>query len=97
MARYHLVLAADVFVYLDDLAPVLNAVAQVLGGILAFSVETHGGHGVVLQDTLRYAHDVAHVRGALAAAGLKLISLDPTSTRTEKGIAVPGLVVLAES
>jgi len=97
MARYHLVLAADVFVYLDDLAPVLNAVAQVLGGILVFSVETHGGHGVVLQDTLRYAHDAAHVRGALTAAGLKLISLDLTSTRTEKGIAVPGLVVVAES
>ena len=51
---------------------------------------------MVLQNTLRYAHDAAHVRGALAAAGLKLISLDPTSTRTEKGIAVPGLIVLAE-
>ena len=29
--RYHLVLAADVFMYFEDLAPVLNAVAQVLG------------------------------------------------------------------
>jgi predicted TPR repeat methyltransferase len=37
------------------------------------------------------------VRSALAAAGLKLVSLDPTSTRTEKGIAVPGLIVVAES
>jgi predicted TPR repeat methyltransferase len=96
-ARYQLVLSADVFVYLDDLEPVLKAVAQVLDGLMAFSVETHDGDGVVLRDTLRYAHGAAHVRGALAAAGLKPISLNPTSTRTEKGIAVPGLVVVAES
>jgi predicted TPR repeat methyltransferase len=96
-ARYHLVLAADVFVYFDDLAPVLKAAAQVLDGLIAISVETHDGDGVLLRDTLRYAHDAAHVRGALTAAGLKLVSLDPTSTRTEKGIAVPGLIVVAES
>jgi predicted TPR repeat methyltransferase len=96
-ARYQLVLAADVFVYLDDLAPVLKAAAQVLDGLVAFSVETHEGDGAVMRDTLRYAHCAAHVRSALAAAGLKLVSLDPTSTRTEKGIAVPGLIVVAES
>jgi predicted TPR repeat methyltransferase len=95
-ARYHLVLAADVFVYFDDLAPALKAVAQVLDGILAFSVETHDGDNVMLRDTLRYAHGATHVRNALAAAGLKLSSLNPASTRTEKGVAVPGLVVVAE-
>lgn len=96
-ARYHLILAADVFVYLDDLAPVLKAAAQVLDGLIAFSVETHDGDGVLLRETLRYAHGAAHACAALAAAGLKLVSLDPTSTRTEKGIAVPGLIVVAES
>jgi predicted TPR repeat methyltransferase len=96
-ARYHLVLAADVFMYLEDLAPVLTPVAQVLAspGQLAFSVETHEGDGVTLRETLRYAHGKAHVQAALAAAGLKPISLDFASTRTEKGVPVPGLIVVA--
>jgi SAM-dependent methyltransferase len=42
-AQYDLALAADVFVYVNDLAPVFAEVARVLrpGGILAFTVETH--------------------------------------------------------
>ena len=48
-----------------------------------------------LRDTLRYAHSAAHVRDALAAGGLKLVSLDFASTRNEKGVAVPGLIVVA--
>jgi predicted TPR repeat methyltransferase len=96
-ARYHLVLAADVFMYFDDLTPVLAAVAQVLAerGTLAFSVETHDGNGVLLRETLRYAHGRAHVEGALAGAGLRTISLDSASTRTEKGAPVSGLIVTA--
>jgi predicted TPR repeat methyltransferase len=96
-AHYHLVLAGDVFVYLDNLAPVLCAVPQVLApsAMLAFSVETHDGEGVLLRDTLRYAHGKAHVQDALAAAGLKPVSLDFASTRTEKGAPVPGLIVVA--
>jgi predicted TPR repeat methyltransferase len=98
-ARYHLVLAADVFTYLDDLAPVLAAIAQVLAtpGQLAFSVETHEGDGITLRETLRYAHGKAHVQAALAAAGLKPMSLECASTRAEKGVAVPGLIVVAGS
>lgn len=95
-ARFHLVIAADVFVYLDTLAPVLRLAAQVLDGLLAFTVETHEGDGVVLRDTLRYAHGEAHVRAALRSAGLRLISLDSASTRAEKGVAVPGLIVVAQ-
>ena len=96
-AHYHLVLAADVFMYLDDLGPVLEAAAQVLAsqGLLVFSVETHAGDGVILRDTLRFAHGEAHVRAALAAAGLQPLSLEFASTRTEKGAAVPGLIVVA--
>src|SRR5262245_51451796 len=97
-ARYHLVLAADVFMYFDDLGTVLKATAQVVApaGQLAFSVETHDGDGVLLRNTLRYAHGEAHVRRAVAAAGLKPACLDFASTRTEKGVPVPGLIVLAK-
>jgi predicted TPR repeat methyltransferase len=96
-ARYHLVLAADVFMYFDDLGPVLKAAAQVVApaGQLAFSVETHDGESVLLRETLRYAHGEAHVQRAVAAAGLKPVSLASASTRVEKGVPVPGLIVLA--
>lgn len=96
-AHYHLVLAADVFVYFDDLAPALKAAARILApsGQLAFSVETHGGDSVLLGETLRYAHGMAHVQAALAAARLKPVRLEPAATRKEKGVPVPGLVVMA--
>jgi predicted TPR repeat methyltransferase len=96
-ARYQLVLAGDVFAYFDELKPVLNAAARVLAsaGNIAFSVETHEGDGVILHETLRYAHGEAHVQAALASAGLHIVSLDFASTRTEKGEPVPGLIVVA--
>ena len=65
------------------------------GGLFAFTVETHAGEGVVLQQTLRYAHGAAHVRAALAGAGLRLLHLGDASTRTEMGIRVAGLVAVA--
>ena len=69
-------LAADVFVYINDLCPVVAAVARVLapGGFFAFTVETHSGDGVKLLPTLRYAHGEPLLRGALADAGLTLAS-----------------------
>jgi predicted TPR repeat methyltransferase len=96
-AQHHLVLAADVFVYCSDLAPVVSAVSRVLtpGGLFAFTVEAHDGRGVVLRDTLRYAHGTDHVRASIAAAGLRLRHMAEASTRTENGEPVPGLVVIA--
>jgi predicted TPR repeat methyltransferase len=97
--KYDLVLAADVFAYFPDLMPVVAAVAAVLmpRGIFAFTVETHGDdEGVELGPSLRFAHGADHIRAALGGGGLKLLGLDSASTRTEKGLPVPGLVVVAE-
>jgi len=100
-ASYDLVLAADVFVYCSDLAPIAKAVAAVLapGGLFAFTVETLDDFGddpgVRLQETLRYAHGAQHVRTAIAAAGLRLLRLAAASTRSEKGAPVPGLLAVA--
>jgi predicted TPR repeat methyltransferase len=93
-----LIVAADVFVYLADLAPVLSEARRVLisGGTLAFTVETHDGGGVVLGEGLRYAHAADHVRSAIAEAGLKLLTLDAASPRNENNTPVRGLVVVAE-
>jgi len=96
-ASADLVLAADAMVYLADLAPVLGEARRVLvsGGVLAFTVETHGGDGVILGEGLRYAHGAGYVRGTIEAAGLTLSLLDDLSTRNEDNAPVPGLVVVA--
>jgi predicted TPR repeat methyltransferase len=95
--QYDLVVAADVFVYVSDLVPIMAAAARVLapGGLFAFTVETQSSDGVVLQQTLRYAHGVTHVRTAIADAGLHLAGLNHAVTRKEKGVPVPSLVVVA--
>jgi predicted TPR repeat methyltransferase len=97
--HYDLIVAADVFAYLPDLAPVAAAAALVLapGGFFAFTVETHAGEGVVLGEALRFAHSADHVREAVQDAGLKLLGLDSAATRTEKGVPVPGLVAVAQA
>ena len=95
--KYDLAIAADVFVYVNDLAPIVSAVARVTvpGGILAFTVETHPGAGVKLLPTLRFAYGAEYLRAVIAAAGLTLVSLAAAAIRTEKGVPVDGLVVVA--
>ena len=97
-ASANLVIAADAFVYLSDLAPVLAEAKRVLaaGGVLAFTVETHDGSGIVLGGGLRYAHSAEYVRSAIARVGLKLLTLEPASPRNENSEPVRGLVVVAE-
>jgi predicted TPR repeat methyltransferase len=92
-----LILAADAMVYVADLAPVLREAKRVLvaGGLLAFTVETHPGEGVILGEGLRYAHGAAHVRDAIGAAGLDLSLLEDQSARDEDNAPVPGLVAVA--
>lgn len=96
-ASANLVLAADAMVYLSDLAPVLREVSRVLvaGGLLAFTVETHRGDGVMLGEGLRYAHSATYVRASIGDAGLTLSQLDELSARNEDNTPVPGLVVVA--
>ena len=92
-----LVLAADAMVYVADIAPALIEAARVLavGGLLAFTTETHGGEGVILGGGLRYAHAAEYVRSAVRAAGLALPLLEALSARNEDNVPVPGLVVVA--
>jgi predicted TPR repeat methyltransferase len=92
-----LVIAADSLPYCSDLARLASAVARVLddGGLFAFTVETHDGDGVLLRETMRYAHGEENVRAALTDAGLTCVSITPASSRREKSIPVPGLVVVA--
>jgi predicted TPR repeat methyltransferase len=96
-ASAELVLAADAMVYVPDLAQVASEVKRVLspGGLVAFTVETHGGDGVIIGAGLRYAHGADYIRKVVAAAGLALARLEEGSPRTEDNVPVRGLVVVA--
>jgi predicted TPR repeat methyltransferase len=96
-ASADLILAADAMVYLSGLLPLLQEVKRVLvpGGLLAFTVETHGGDDVILGAGLRYAHSAGYVRGSIEAAGLTLARMENLSNRNEDNTPVPGLVVVA--
>jgi predicted TPR repeat methyltransferase len=96
-ASADLVLAADAFVYVSDVTPVLAEVQRVLtpGGLLAFTAETHSGSDVVIGGGLRYAHAAEHLRNAIAATSLKLAHLEEASARNEDNEPAPGLVVVA--
>ncbi len=96
-ASADLIFAADAFVYLSDLSTLFREARRVLrdGGLLAFTVETHAGEGVVLGPGLRYQHGAAYLRDSLIAAGLKPLAVEKASTRDESGVPVPGLVALA--
>ena len=93
--RYDLVVAADVLVYVENLGAVADAVRGVLTprGLFAFTVETHAGEGVLLRESLRYAHGAACVRAAMAS--LDLVHLAEVVTRSERGQPVPGLLAIA--
>ncbi len=92
-----LVTAADVFVYIGDLAPVVSAIARMLApdGFFAFTLETAEGEDVVLRDTLRFAHSVNHIQRLIVDAGLTLIETIDAPARSEKGVDVDGLVIVA--
>jgi predicted TPR repeat methyltransferase len=95
--RFDLVIAADVFVYMGDLTAILARAARVMRprGLLAFTVETHAGSGVVLGEKLRFAHSPEYVRGVVAGSGFELFQLEHTSSRQEGGEPVPTLLALA--
>ncbi len=71
-AAYDIVLAADVWIYCGDLAPLFASIARrlVSGGLYAFSVEIASGESFVLQASGRYAHPVAYIRSLYAGSDL---------------------------
>lgn len=93
-----LIVAADVFNYVGDLAAPLAGAREALvaGGLLAFSLETHDGDEAVrLAETLRFQHAPARALAECSAAGLAVLRWQPTVIRQERGRDVPGLLVVA--
>lgn len=94
-ARHDLVVAADVFIYVGELAPVFAAVhaATVPGARFAFTAEPSNDpqQGVQLLSSLRYAHSPDYIAGLAQAQGFEVVALERETIRSEQRRAVEGL------
>lgn len=95
---FELVLAADVLLYLGDLAPVHAAARRRLatGGWFVYSVEA-GPQPFALAPTGRYTHGRAYLESLAAAHGFAILRLDAATLRREAGAAVAGWIVVLEA
>jgi predicted TPR repeat methyltransferase len=93
-AGLDLILAADVLVYVGDLAPLFTQIARVLAsdGLFAFTAESHDGDGYLVGAETRYAHSKTYIEATARQVGLSMQLLNPGSTRRNKAAVVPGLV-----
>lgn len=94
-ARHDLVVAADVFIYLGDLAAVFAGVRRVLlpGGVFAFSVElADDAVDYELRSSSRYAQSERYLRGLAAASGFAVLLARHDTLRLEQRQPVAGLL-----
>ena len=96
--RHDLVVAADVLIYVGDVAAVFAGVRRVLnrGGVFAFSIEAAAddeANGFVLRSSLRYAHSEHYVRAQAHGHGFELLALRRTPLREEQRQPIEGLIV----
>ena len=95
---FDLLIAADVLVYIGDLAPLLRAAAQAMraGGLLAVTLEADGGDHYTLQRSGRFAHSASYLERVAGEVGLRVVSNSPAAVRREGGQPVNGIVALLE-
>jgi len=93
--NFDVVLSADVFVYIGDLAEVFAQVSRVLaaGGIFAFSIEVIADeHDFLLLSSGRYAQSAGYITRLAAQAGFTVIESSAQTIRGAPGAGAPGLV-----
>jgi len=96
-ASIDLVVAANVFCYFADLAPLAQGIARVLrrGGRLLFDVEKGEGPEPNFQVSGRFTHSLAALERALQPAGFAFSRVEETPMRIEAGKPVLGLYCVA--
>ncbi len=94
VARFELVTAADVFIYIGNLAPTFAAVRDHIApdGVFALSVEVTEDADYELRPTGRYAHSEEYVRALAAEHEFGVEACDTVTLRSEHGQPVSGLV-----
>ena len=106
-ATADLIIAADVLVYMRDLADLFDEVVAALrpGGLFAFSTEmasseevggapAEGGTGWIERPTERIAHSEEYLRWLAARVSLKVSHLSETIVRHDSGRGLPGHLVV---
>ena len=97
-ARHHVVVAADVFIYVGALVSVFEGVARVLspGGLFAFTAEVLADEArdFALLPSLRYAHSERHLRDLASRHGFAVASLVRAPLRREQDKEVEGLYLV---
>ncbi|MFZ5531335.1 MAG: tetratricopeptide repeat protein [Pseudomonadota bacterium] len=102
-AAFDLLLSADVFLYLGDLAPVFAEARRVLqaGGILAYSTEAADGGevgelGYKLETSGRYAHHAGYLRGLGERHGFRELHFSSDTIRYNFNQPVAGHLVILQ-
>jgi predicted TPR repeat methyltransferase len=96
--RYDLVLAADVFIYVGDLAPTFALLERTMArGVFCFSVEALDGDDAAsdlrLLPSLRYAHSKPYLLRLASAHGFEVVATASAPVREDQRQAVDGLYV----
>ncbi|MDP1526784.1 MAG: tetratricopeptide repeat protein [Rhodocyclaceae bacterium] len=94
-----LVIAADVFIYLRDLAPIFHSVRRILdaGGCFAFTVELpQSADEIVLLPSLRHAHSEAYIRRLAATSGFSVRHFNTAPLRHDQTDSVRALYAYLE-
>jgi predicted TPR repeat methyltransferase len=92
--RFDLVVAADVFNYIGELAPLFAAVKRVLepGGVFAFTVELAADSATIaLRRSMRYAHSRSYILSLAHDAGFQISAIAEHPIREDQGTPIPGL------
>ena len=86
-ARYDLILAADVLVYVGDCAPLFAAVVRGLrpGGLFAFTTQTCEGDGFQIGADLRFHQSPSYIGRMAAATGFEIAVMVDCVVRMDRG------------
>lgn len=95
-ATCDVVVAADVFIYIGDLAPVFEGVRRALrkNGLFCFSLEASADADVVYRETFHYAHSAAYIRRLAQANGFAVEELEPIVIRQDGASPVDGTLAV---
>ncbi|MEH6591834.1 MAG: tetratricopeptide repeat protein [Halioglobus sp.] len=83
--KYRLVIAADVFIYIGNLEPIFNALAQQMSADAYFTFSTeHATDGELsLEKSLRYTHSRAYIERIAKASGFEVVYFETHKLRKE--------------
>lgn len=93
-----LILAADVFTYIGELATLFNKIYHALkpGGYFAFSVEKTNTEPYLLQKTIRYAHSKNYLKSLIEKNNFTEINFENIILRKQYQSKIEGYLVLLQ-